>query len=291
MTKLTKYDTILQKFGQNWNKAGQGASSIAYEVNDYIIRFPLADTFRYQKEEILLPFLQTYINIQIPQIKFFDKEISYSIHKKIKGLEWSIKTYMDLPIKRKKLFIEDIALFFCQLHNIPSSYFAKNFNISMLKPYSLPTERELLSVFHNDFSSKQIQQLCSYLQEIIQDTDNPFVLCHKDFWRTNSVVSDSHRLKGVFDFGNACFGERAEDFKTLFKPRYFSFLKEILNVYNEMTKGNISLQRVKQLQEIESFYVFKYLNSFPYLKHSRRQEWEKTLFQVSNFYYKHLCKI
>lgn len=291
MKQFTRYDSILQKFGSNWHKIGQGASSIAYEVNDYIVRFPLADTFRYQKEEILLPSLKPYINIQIPQIKFFNEKISYSVHKKIKGVEWGIKTYAALPIKRKKLFIEDIALFFYQLHNIPSSYFAKNLNISLLKPYSLPTEKELFSVLHDRLSSKQIQHLYSYLQEIIQGHNNSLVLCHKDFWRTNSVISDSHRLKGVFDFGNACFGERAEDFKTLFKPIYFSFLKEVLNVYNELTKENISFQRVKQLQEIECFYVFKYLNCFSDLKHCRRREWEKTLSQVLNFYYKHMNRI
>lgn len=290
MKKSTKYNAILQEFGPNWHKIGQGASSIAYEANGYIIRFPLADTFRYKKEEILLPLLKPYISVQIPQITFFDRKICYSLHKKIQGLEWSIKTYLDLPIKSKKLFIEDIALFFSQLHNIPSSYFTENFNITILKPYSIPAENELFSVFHNQFSSRQIQQLYFYLQEIIHDTNNSSVLCHKDFWRTNSVVSDSHRLKGVFDFGNACFGERAEDFKTLFKPRYFSFLKEILNVYNEMTKENISFKRIKQLQEIECFYVFKYLNSFSYLKYNRSLEWEKTLFQISSFYYKHLNK-
>ena len=272
MKQFTRYDSILQKFGSNWHKIGQGASSMAYEVNDYIVRFPLADTFRYQKEEILLPSLKPYINIQIPQIKFFNEKISYSVHKKIKGVEWGIKTYSALPIKRKKLFIEDIALFFYQLHNIPSSYFAKNLNISLLKPYSLPTEKELFSVLHDRLSSKQIQHLYSYLQEIIQDHNNSLVLCHKDF-------------------GNACFGERAEDFKTLFKPIYFSFLKEVLNVYNELTKENISFQRVKQLQEIECFYVFKYLNCFSDLKHCRRREWEKTLSQVLNFYYKHMNRI
>ena len=55
-----------------------------------------------------------------------------------------------------------------------------------------------------------------------------------------------------------------------------------------MTNENISLQRIKQLQEIECFYVLKYLNCFSDLKHSRKQEWEKTLSQVLNFYYKHL---
>lgn len=250
---------------------GQGASSVAFEIDDNIIRIPKADTSRYLKEEQILPTISKYVHPHTPIIHIVKKPIFYSIHKKLNGNDWDLNTYDALSATQKNLFCGDIATFFLQLHSIPLKKLSPGAR-KILKPYSLPTENQLKHLLNGIFTAEESHNLYQYAKRISKP-QGKIIFAHKDFRRKNSLVDHNHRLTAVFDYGNACLGEGAEDFKPLCNPDYLPILKKALKYYNQYSNDSVSFKRIVELQEIECFFVIKYLGSYPQIKKERGYEW------------------
>jgi len=120
-------------------QGNSGWSSWTFSTKDKIIRVPKQNVGIdiYKREADILDFLQDKITVQIPKTIVYEDNPPRIIHKKIRGKNWSLKSYNKLNEKNKNLFCKDIAVFFSELHSAFKkkdiegrfSYLAKNSSI------------------------------------------------------------------------------------------------------------------------------------------------------------------
>ncbi len=93
-------------------------------------------------------------------------------------------------------------------------------------------------------------------------------VCHNDFKGTNTVVDDTGRLAGVFDFVNANISDREAEFKYFYNPNKPNFLNKMLREYERVSGIKIDIERIKSLCLRDNFNGMRNLNA-PHLESIR----------------------
>jgi len=246
-----------------------GWCSWAFSVGDKIIRIPKSGVDGYKTESKVLSFLKDYVSFEIPQTTIYeDKDFSYVVHEKLVGKEWSSNSYNKLNEESKKIFCQDIALFFSELHTIPLNKIEKKFPslVKIDSGYDIETISELLK---NEFSLKEVQQIQYKFQEN-QNTEKDMVLIHRDFHLGNSLVDRNHRLKGVFDFVNSGIYDRHCEFLSLFCETEMEMLKNITNVYKDITSIEINFNKLRTLKILDDLGALTYLEKHQEIKKEKQ---------------------
>ncbi len=253
--------------------AGEGWTSIAFCVNNKIIRVPKTGIEKYKKEAKVLQFLYGKLSVPIPQPQVIEGDLTYAVHIKIEGLSWDLNTFTNLPESAQNDFCRDVATFFYELHQIPLDDLMTVIPQQELQMSALLDRKTIHSYLQDEFSSVEIDKLYDFSSNtLIPQSD--FVLLHKDFQPNNSLVNEHHRLSGVFDFANSGIGERAIDFRALYDYKYIPILKKILCFYNEMTGTHIELSRIRDLKNADCLFCIQYLGKNPHLKETMPYEWK-----------------
>lgn len=261
---------------------GSGWTSDAFEIGDKIVRIPKAGLEQYEKEVVILDFLQGKLPVQIPHPHLVKEDkFAYVEHTKIKGLSWNISTYKDLSEENQALFAKDIAHFFATLHAIPVNEIYKKVSPKLLEPYALDSLSCFTEALKAEISSKDITTLYGFSKKILAVSSSP-VLVHKDFWEGNVLVDEKHRLKGVFDWANACIGNREWDFKALYHPAYMPLFDKVLHFYNQETGCKITKANIDDLTTADTLLSVQYFIQNPSLKGSMKSAWQDTLSKVQN---------
>ena len=259
---------------------GAGWSSDAFETGNKIIRVPKAGTEQYEKEVLILDFLQGRLPVQIPHPKLVkEHDFIFAEHIKITGNAWNIASYEALSEKNQDIFASDIAHFFAVLHAIPVDEIYRHIPKNRLEPYALDDLSCFKQALKSDFDEADIVMLYNASKQILALSSFP-VLVHKDFWKSNVLVDDNHRLSGVFDWANACIGNREWDFKTLYHATYLPLLEKILNFYKQETAYHITIHDIQMLKSADSLLCVQYFIQNPHLKDTMPTEWQKSLNQV-----------
>lgn len=258
---------------------GEGWSSIAFCVNDKIIRIPKVNIEQYKKEVKLLDFLQGKLSIQIPHPYLVEGELRYAIHTKITGKSWSIKTYNALSEQVQNDFCYEIANFFYELHQIPVSDIIDVIPEKDLKSYSLCPREIMYSDLKSIFSESDVNKIYDFCYDTYSLKTDP-VLLHKDFWEANSLVDDDHHLMGVFDFANACLGDRAWDFRTLYHPQYLSLLEKVISFYEKLSGFKIDLHYLEALDKADCLFCVQYFIENPEMKKKMPNQWQKQILRM-----------
>ena len=261
---------------------GSGWTSDAFEVGNKIIRVPKAGLEQYEKEVIVLDFLHGKLPVQIPHPKLIkEDEIAYAEHTKIEGRSWNISTFEALSKADQDLFTKDIAHFFATLHAIPVNEIYSKVSPKLLEPYALDSLSCFKKALETEFSLKDITTLYEFGEKVLAVGSSP-VLVHKDFWEGNVLVDEKHRLKGVFDWANACIGNREWDFKALYHPAYMSLLDKVLHFYSQETGYKITKASIGDLTTADTLLSIQYFIQNPNLKNTMEKAWQDTLSKVKN---------
>ena len=233
-----------------------GWSSYAFTIdNDKIVRIPKKNIDGYKKEEKILHYLKDKISFEIPEVKVVEKiNFSYALHKKLNGKKWDEETFKNLSKKEKNLFCFDIAKFLSEIHSVNIKEASK---ITDLTSIHIPNKKsfEYLEEF---FSKDEI----FILKDVVEKLDNSpidAVLIHDDFQKTNSLVNENHRLKGIFDFNNVCIDDRYFDFTHIYNKDYLELLNITISHYKKLTGIEISLEKVKRFNLRSCVYNLAYL--------------------------------
>ncbi|MDR0727139.1 MAG: hypothetical protein LBF37_03695 [Rickettsiales bacterium] len=116
------YKKLLEKEFPNKSiiLAGEGANSIAFEIDGNMIRFSKKnDIGKYKTEVEIIDFLRDKINVELPSITIVENSvIPYSLHKKLVGKEWKYSQVGNLNTVPLNRFAKTCATFFAQLHDI-----------------------------------------------------------------------------------------------------------------------------------------------------------------------------
>ncbi|HNY24939.1 MAG TPA: aminoglycoside phosphotransferase family protein [Alphaproteobacteria bacterium] len=232
-------DFLKDKFSSSKiNFVGEGWDSIAFIVDDNILRFPKKNMDDYKKEQKITDFVRNDIEVQIPKIIIVDNvEYPYTTHKMLLGNGWDVEGINNKPYDLQKNFINDCASFFNSVHKIDKNKIEKEFpGLLKIRKFKLESFDYVNKNLQPFLSDKEISNIYNKYENADIFNSDDIVLLHRDFSGGNSLINKDLHLTGVFDWADANFGNRAYDFQSLYNPKYKDFLKEILHAY-ELKSG------------------------------------------------------
>ena len=219
---------------------GSGWSSIAFLVDECIIRFPQQNIEDYIHELKISTLLNKYITFETPSVEvILNVEFPYAKHRGIVGVV--INDIEELCTTADQL-AKDCAHCLAQIHNVhPITSIRK---IPKESPINIESLERKLCVY---FNSTTLRKLC-----LEYETGNQFNACesvfiHGDFRLNNMVLNNEGRLKGVFDWCNSGVGERERDFVQLYNSMSYRFIKMLFVEYKNHSMIEINEDRVFQL--------------------------------------------
>ncbi len=232
-----------------------GSRSVAYYVDDYIIRFPKTKIIwqTMQREKIIIDsiyqYLMPYFEGRIQKIKLIDGEYPFSVSKRLYGKicdgretnEYAL-LYQNLSPKQQEKLAQDIAMFFHLMHqidyanlNIPTSTEAiDNWDITSRKDFDFEACRQAL--LPHGFN----------LNDYITTSPNTEkALCHNDLSGSNLLLNDKKDdvLTGIIDFGNVMIMPKYQDFFPLYKIDR-KLAMDTLTEYNKLTTSKIEQNQI-----------------------------------------------
>ena len=247
----------------NPNRLVGGSKSFAYQINDYVVRFPKAEIIwqSQQQEAQISALLQAKLpnkwKSKITNVVCYSaSEYPFAYHKIIKGKicdnirgETSYNTcYDNLSESQKKLLAKDIAELLVALHSIPTDItnpMAENWNFTNKTDFDYKLCKSALLKYSNNKIN-----LDDFKCNI---TNDDLVFAHNDMSGSNLILDETkdNVLQGILDFGNAGNMPRINDFFPYYKiNRQLS--RDIIAVYNQISNSKIS-------QQMADYIVLVYL--------------------------------
>lgn len=261
---------------------GEGWTSIAFQVDDKIVRIPREHPGKYIKESVVCNVIRDLISFSVPCI-FVNKnvEFPYAIHKKLDGRTWNMNYVRGLDEKAQMSLADDCVDFLSQIHGLDAD------------KVNSKTKLENVDLYYEEFGPRDFAELEYYLKSFFTANDLMIlakkydealnfnvvdkVFCHGDFNGNNCVLDKNDRLAGVFDWGNCGIGERTKDFMRLF---FSDSGKEFFNIvsqkYEQKTGVHIDENRLHQLNMVETVNLVYWLNvqeSLHAIKESDLEAW------------------
>jgi aminoglycoside 2''-phosphotransferase len=220
--------------------AGEGMDSAAFTVNgEYVFRFPkYPEVAGKLKIEIdLLPALQDYVDIAIPQFEYIGVQqeggLPFVGYRRIDGVELGQQLLLSLDTALRKRLIKKVAGFFNQLHDFPIEK-AKQLGVGLSdfkNDYASDLERAQAEVYPLVDSSVQL-----YLERLfggyLGNSDNfsyTPALLHADL-SPEHIIYDSQKqdIAGIIDFGDIAIGDPDYEFMFLYKDYGRWFVEELI---------------------------------------------------------------
>lgn len=261
---------------------GEGWTSIAFQVDDRIVRIPREHPGKYIKESVVCNVICDLISFSVPCISVNkNAEFPYAIHEKMIGRTWNMNYVSGLDKNAQILLADDCVDFLSQIHGLDAD------------KLNSKTKLENVDLYYEEFGPRDFTELEYYLKAFFTANDLMIlakkydealnfnvidrVFCHGDFNGNNCILDENNRLAGVFDWGNCGIGERTKDFMRLF---FTDPDKEFFNIvsqkYEQKTGVHIDENRLHQLNMVETVNLVYWLNvqeSLHAIKESDLEAW------------------
>ena len=244
-TFLLKYLTEQQY--SNVFFIGEGWSSVAFQADDFIIRFPKHGLKDYIKEQEICNLLRNKMDILLPESQVCSGKITYVKHQKIYGHSWNQTTINNLSTKELSLLSKDIANFFYTIHINNTEYKAPTF-----KPVKAS---DINSSFSGYIDDRLLQEMLDMYINTKVPAAKKTTLIHGDFSYKNSVLDKNHRLIGVFDWCNSGMGDKTFDFVNLYALFPNDFIHGIIDKYQELSGEKFDIEHLKKLYFLRNIYL------------------------------------
>lgn len=234
------YNFLLTKYHEaDIKKIGLGWSSVVFQVDNDIIRFPLKNVSDYEKEQCACNILRSQVSIQIPDTKIFHDKYLYVKHKKIIGSSYKYEQIAQMSPGAKKLLAHDIANFLWIIHKqtIDSEY----------PLYQMPPTNNVNKYINTQFSpnmAKQVLVAYNNARNMVL-LKNTFI--HGDLCPNNILLNSDGRLVGVIDWCNCGMGDYMMDFVTLFCQFPSDIAFDTIFNYHQITNNIFDMQKFKQM--------------------------------------------
>jgi aminoglycoside 2''-phosphotransferase len=242
---------------------GEGDFCDCYLVNEqYVFRFAkhAAASASMAVERCLLPLLQPYLTVSIPQFTFAghstDSGEAMVGYLSITGAPLEGEVLARLPVAAQAALIAQMATFARQLHRVP---------LAVVRACGIPT-REPLAHLTGLMEAARVEvalQLSEavwhyyeslfahYCQTPALHTYTPALL-HGDLSPNHFFATPAHaQLTGVIDFGDVCIGDPAWDFIYLYEDYPPSVLPAFLAHYDPENAALLE-QKVRLYQHLNN---------------------------------------
>ena len=203
------------------------------------------------REQAILPLLQKYLPIQVPQptwrIEPSDHfpfgAISY---RRILGTPFSLSL---APHVKRKDIAQDLAQFLLALHQVPP---AEMTALGVRPGEELESlQTEVIPALHRYLRKDEYENLSRWWEGFLSNqVKNSFTpkLIHGDPWGENLILNESlNRVVGVIDFESVRIGDVAQDFAAQ-KYLVSGFLSQVLERYQELG-GDLENDFTHRLQD------------------------------------------
>jgi aminoglycoside 2''-phosphotransferase len=219
------------------------------------------------KERIVLPRLQKYLPIQVPQpIWQADPSDIFPFgvmgYRRISGIPFSLSLVPHVSLNR---IAQDVARFLAALHNVPISEMSASDSRATHELESLQTE--VMPTLHTHLVEQDYEKIGmwweSYLSNPVKDSFTPRLI-HGDPWSENILLKETlDGVAGVVDFETVRLGDVAQDFAA---QKYLgpSFLSQVMEHYQALggeldQHFAIRLQGWSMLRELSGLrYAIRY---------------------------------
>ncbi len=222
---------------------------------------------------------------KISDVKLYqDDKIAFTHHQKIEGqlLEGRKGTEIlnNLSPQQKKLFAEDLAVFFAEIHSIPPET-VKHLPQGSQKAISYDYEKD--PNFDYKQSKENLRSFGLNLDDFRVPITQDSVFCHNDLHGGNLAVDPekNHILTGIFDLGNADINNRSADFVKICAIDR-NLAHHVVTHYNKLTGQHV------QMKEIDYQYLNWMMASYESLKQQNLSE--ETRAKVEHCYREDLTK-
>ena len=232
---------------QNFEHITKGYENDILVVNNSLI-FRVAKNVNrtYEKEILFLDFLQSRINISIPQISFRSQDLKIMGYKIIPWEELTKSVLGDFSERERDIFARQIAEFLFIIHGVSFLPEVKKFNFPHYHKIQHVWER--LTSFLREENNPKILAFAESLRDgwnNYSETIDDIRLLHNDLFFKNIICNSSEKkLSGIIDFSDTFYGDYILDFVAL----YFedsSFTEKVMDAYESFTHRKIHRENVR----------------------------------------------
>lgn len=224
----------------------QGWDSFAVDVDDrFIFKFPRDEQGGedLRREAAMLAVVRPRLTLPVPDLQFFDTPQPFSKHTKLNGEHLLTAQYEELSSHAKQTLADDVALFYAQLHAMEPALLQAT-GAMLTNTWSTPDV--IIDGIRPHLSETLFDKAQRTLDQWVRLTDDPYGITFGFFdghgWNM-AFDYDTQRLMGMYDFGDAGFGELHEEFI------YTSFISvdltsRVIGAYEQITGRTIERNRV-----------------------------------------------
>ncbi|MCL2629664.1 MAG: aminoglycoside phosphotransferase family protein [Alphaproteobacteria bacterium] len=251
-TKEKAFKFLFDNFpGMKISFFGEGWTSVAFLVGDYIFRFAKEPEYleKYKTAAKVISLVRPSLDIPISGITIVEgQDLIYTSHHYLRGNHWSQDEFAKLPADKQDAFVSDCARFLYKMHSMKIDPFTNDKSGKKPKTPNVVPFDVLENLMDGRIPKEDLKKIYKKYEDIAGlPANGDKVLLHGDFKGTNAVVNDDYRLIGVFDFENAKVGERASEFKYFYSPKNSMFLEKLLAEYKKLSGIEIDVQRLRDL--------------------------------------------
>lgn len=279
---MEQHKEIFEKFLRNRYPAknvlfvGGCWSSIAFMVDDIIVRFPKKDMKDYESEAKILPYLKDKLSFAVPDVKIDNnQEHPYAYHKALVGKKWDLNEIQSIGHEKFDKLAKDCALLFYQLHQIPIKQVKAIIpDIKSHYKRELISEAELRTILNPYISKPQFDSLYSKYRKAVLYISDDLIFSHGDFSGSNSLLDDQNNLIGVFDWASCGIEEREYEFFRFWTEDNV-FLNKVIDYYEDFSKVKINKKRIKDLFLLDNINILYAIHTREHLFSTRnsRMDW------------------
>ncbi|GAB4035511.1 phosphotransferase family protein [Spirosoma jeollabukense] len=226
-----------------------GWDSIAVDVDDELIfKFPRdqegVDALR--REAAMLAVVRPKLTLAVPDLAFFDTPQPFSKHTKLKGDHLITTHYEWLDNSAKQRLAEELARFYAELHAIDPALLQAA-GAQPLDPW--PTPAIIQTGIRPYLSNAHLLKAEKTLDQWAHLADDPYGIIYGYFDGHGWNMAFDHarqQLGGLYDFGDAGFGELHQEFI------YTSFISpdltgRVITAYEQITGYRLDRERISIL--------------------------------------------
>ncbi|MEO9144529.1 MAG: aminoglycoside phosphotransferase family protein [Ginsengibacter sp.] len=252
---MKKFEKYIQKIHHDFpdftissiKKTGEGDNSKAFLINgNYIFRFPKRKEVKQQvaREATVLPKIQPFLNLRIPQFEFISPDISFVGYQIIPGTPLTLTIYNSLNKKKQASIQQSIGNFLSQLHHI-DSLIVRDCGLDTMnhrEEYS-DNFREVQKIIFPHLSKNRRKIITKLFTDYLSDATNfgyiPAII-HNDFSKDHILFDiENKKITGIIDFGDIAFGDPDYDLLYLLDEFGEDFLKGLFRIYKPKNRKGL----------------------------------------------------
>lgn len=230
----------------------EGRSSMTFEVDGFIYRFPKLKFEDYVFEAFVCDQLRNCVFFNLPVISLEDGDMGpYVKHKKLTGTTMESLRVVDDGL------IEQFALALSQIHGNDC------LNHQQRRTDEPPPIKELDSLgsmLEAFFSTEDANKIKECYFSAVKKKRGGEVFVHGDLHRGNLLIDERGRLCAVIDWCNSGISERERDFNYFFEEFDDCTMQKLISSYKRYSGYAVSLERIMELSLIRESHLLVFFS-------------------------------